>query len=255
MLGRLLIITIIAIAGIIVNYLLHDRLGPFAPFSSWSSFLKLDSGAVPTQSPLAASVATSSTSAIVPSSTLAGAAVPAITSGSQTSLATSAPTPILTKYLTINGADMPGQDIAVDVGGSQATSQGTYGPSGCTAICSSNSGCKASVYNPTSKTCWIKSGLTPSSVQANGNLLLQVPDTSASGTEKNNYNYEGNDVMALKLPSSGDCSTLCRALPWGSCQGTTFEPDSNTCHIKAPAQNLKPTPNMISWAKRYVPPP
>lgn len=251
MIGAVVSVLVLLAIGLTINLLLYYRNGPFAPFSSFSAQLGLDQGAATlaaTVSPIAATAAASTPAAsqnVTSASTSTQTATP--------STPAAPPAPI---YIGITGADMPGQDMTVTGdNGNQTTSQGTYGPSGCTAICSNNAGCVASVYAPSSKTCWIKSGVTPTSISGNSDRLLQIPSTGATGVMKNNYNFVGNDTVALVLPSSDYCSSLCQALPWKSCQGSTYDMNTSTCHIKAPAQNMTAQSNMVSWMKNYVIPP
>ncbi len=251
--GTVVSVTILLLVGATCCLLLYYRDGPFSPGSSVSLALGLDSSSA--SSTTSATPAPASASASTSASASSSAPVTSSTATNQTAQnpSASAATATPLAYLSISGADMPEQDMPVTGDdGKPASSQGTYGPAGCTAICNSNAGCAASIYSPSTKTCWIKSGLTPGKVSGNADRVLQIPDTGATGAPANNYNYPGNDTVSLPLPSADDCSTLCRALPWSACQGSTYDSNAKTCHIKAPASNLTPANNMVSWGKKYL---
>ncbi|KAK9816144.1 hypothetical protein WJX74_008008 [Apatococcus lobatus] len=256
--GTIISVTILLAIGATCCLLLYNRAGPFSPGTSLSLSLGLDAAAATVVSATASSATPSSSfTSTSPSAAVTTTTAPITPSATVlNSIAQQLATmPATTAtYLSVNGADMTGQDMTVTGDtGTPTTSQGTYGPAGCTAACNSNAGCVASVYSPSTKTCWIKSGLTPTGITGNADRVLQIPDKGATGFPKNNYNYPGNDTVAMPLPSAADCSTLCQALPWSKCQGSTYDSNAGTCHIKAPASNITAANNMVSWAKAYIP--
>lgn len=250
MIATVLAVLVLACFGFVACYLLHSRSGPFLPFSAWSIYLALDPVVAPASAAGIAAASTASTPAPASPSTSATAS----NQVAQTAPTPTVPTPLTIVYTSVPGANMPGSDMPVTGDdGKPASSQGTYGPAGCTAICSGNAGCAASVYSTSSRTCWIKTRLDPAGISADADKILQVPSNGSSGSLKNNYTFAGNDVASLALPSSDSCSALCQALPRSACQGTTYDTNAGICHVKAPAQNLTAQPMMVSWAKNYSP--
>lgn len=226
-----------------MNWLLYTRSGPFAPSSAWSISLGLDNGPIPIQSPLMASVGTTN-----PAQSALPASAPATSATPPAQATAPAATPIV--YTSIAGADMPGSDMLVDVGGSKVSSQGTYGPTGCTAICSSNSGCAGSVYQPSTKTCWIKTGIDPKAVQTNNDRILQVPASKdAPGNDYFNTSFGGQTNLSLVLPDSDQCKSLCSILPWATCTGTTYDGTTKICTVLNPANGMKASPMITSFLR------
>lgn len=226
--GTLGFALVAAIAGLC--YLLANRRGPFQPGSFLSTVLGLDlayAGAAPVP-------ATASTPS--PANALSAAAA--------------STTPTTPLYSTVNGIDMTGSDIPPDASRPGTIAQTTYGPTGCQAICSSDSRCKAGVYQPSTQLCWMKSAVTPSTLTPNADrvLLPQVTGTSAGASYTNMHFTTGIEALAIKTPTVGDCSSLCQGLPDSVCQGVTFDPDG-TCRVKSKASGLAAAGLYRSWLK------
>lgn len=227
--GTLGFALVAAIAGLC--YLLATRKGPFQPGSFLSSELGLDLAYVGTSSAPATASPTTAT---------AGA----------TTTATPAATPTTPLYSTVNGADMGGSDIPPDASQPGTLTQPTYGPTGCQAICSSNSKCKAAVYQPSTQLCWMKSAVLPGAVTANSDRVFMPQGTPGTGQAHANGQYSGATLFDVRLPSAADCTSLCAGLPWSSCQASVYAPDG-TCHIKNTTSGLTQATGYTSWGKNY----
>lgn len=226
------------LAGIgLMCYLLSKRLGPFQPGSFLSSQLGLDQ-------PYTASTTattTSSTSTGTGTTTAGGAAT-------ATTTAANATTPL---YSTVNGLDMVGSDVPPDASKPAVFSQPTYAATGCQAICSSDSRCKAAVYQPSTQLCWMKSGVTTSALAPNADRVFMPQGAPATGQDHTSTSYTGPDAVVVSLPTSGDCSALCASLPFATCQASVYGPDT-TCRIKnsasGPVLDQKYTSWMHGWS-------
>ena len=236
MIGSIVAVGVLLGIGLMLCYLLRTRNGPFAPYTSTSIALGLDQ-AVPIQTSAAASL-TLAVKAPAPSSQVATSAPPLQPAP------ISAPT-----YTSAVGADMTGNDMQVTGDdGKTSTSQGVYGPSGCTAVCSANAGCQASVYQPSTKTCWIKSGVDSKGIQANSDRILSAV-SSAKGGEWLNSSFGGQENLSIILPDSDQCKLLCNILPYKTCAGTSYNTNTKTCSIKNPANNMQDAPMTMSYLR------
>ncbi len=223
------------LAGIgLMCYLLTKRLGPFQPGSFLSSQLGLD------QPYTASTTATTSSNTGTSTTTAGGAATATSTAGNAT-------TPL---YLTVNGADMAGNDVPPDASKPSVTSQPTYAATGCQAICSSDSRCKAAVYQPSTQLCWMKSAVTPGGIASATDRTVLLPVTSVpTGTAYTNMQFStGIEASKLSLPTLSDCTSLCQGLSRSDCQGVTYDPDK-TCHVKSMASGLGTNSLYNSWLK------
>lgn len=225
--GTLGFALVAAIVGLC--YLLANRRGPFQPGSFLSTALGLD---------LAYAGSTASASTPAPASTPTSTPTAASTS-------TAVATPL---YSTVNGADMTGSDIPPDASHPGTIAQTTYGPTGCQAICSSDSRCKAAVYQPSTQLCWMKSAVTPGSLVSNADRVFMPQGTPGTGQVKGNGRYAGIDTVSLKVPSATDCSSLCGGLSMEACQASVRDPDG-TCHIMSSASGLTLAQNYSSWLR------
>ncbi len=237
MIGAIVSVAVLLAMGVTCCLLLYYRNGPFAPYSSTSLMLGLDAAIG------SATGTTSSSSQAVASPIVPVSSTPATTPQAQVVTAT----PV--NYLSVTGADMSGQDMSVTGDdGKPATSQGTYGPAGCTAICSGNAGCMGSVYSPSTKTCWIKSGFTEGNVAANSDRVLSLPMNPLKGSSYYSTSYTGPDIIAPVLPTFSDCSTLCQMVP--DCAGVVYDNSyGKTCHIKSAISAQVDNTNTNAWVK------
>lgn len=228
--GTLGLALVAAIAGLC--YLLANRKSPFQPGSFVSTALGLDLAYV-------VSTASVSTPALTPTPTSTPTAA---------STSTAVATPL---YSTVNGADMTNSDIPPDASRPGTIAQTTYGPTGCQAICSSDSRCKAGVYQPSTQLCWMKSAVTPGSIVSNADRVLMLQGTPGTGQTQANGQYHGIDTISVKVPSASDCSSLCAGLPFAACQASVRDPDG-TCHIMSSASGSSLAQNYSSWVRNWT---
>ena len=228
---------IAAVAGLC--YLLNSRLSPFQPGSFMSGELGLD---------LAYPTPTVTAAAVTP---IASTTSPSAGAASSVTTGVNGSTAVAPLYSIVNGADMPGNDIPPDASNPSVFSQPTYAATGCQAICSSNNKCKAAVYQPSTQACYMKSAVVPTAVSSNADRVLMPQGNPETGQVHANGSYSGTPVVNVHLPSSGDCSSLCAALPYSTCSATTYGLDG-TCHVLSNAGVMSIVQGVTSWAKNWT---